>query len=41
MTEEEMVKCLDIFDQTVGCHHCGQAWWMENAIPQTSNMAQG
>ncbi len=30
VTCEEMVKCLDIFDQTIGCNHCGQAWWAEN-----------
>lgn len=28
---ERLAEFLDVFDQTVGCNRCGQAWWAENA----------
>jgi hypothetical protein len=31
LTLEEMRECLDIWDQTIGCDNCGQAWWGDNA----------
>lgn len=31
MTLDEMKACLDIWDQTIGCNNCSQAWWAENA----------
>lgn len=26
-----MVRCLSVWDQTIGCDNCGEAWWGENA----------
>lgn len=31
MTFEEMVAAVSIWDQTIGCDNCNQAWWGENA----------
>lgn len=29
---EEMRKCLEIWDQTIGCSNCNEAWWAERAF---------
>jgi hypothetical protein len=31
LTFDEMVKCLDVWGQTIGCENCGRAWWGEDA----------
>lgn len=30
-TAKRLAKYFDIFDQTVGCTRCWEAWWGENA----------
>lgn len=30
MTFDEMTKCLEVWDQTIGCSNCGEAYWGEN-----------
>lgn len=32
-TLEELAACLEVWDQTVGCSHCGKADWGEDAAP--------
>lgn len=27
MTFEEMTKCLEVWDQTIGCSNCMEAFW--------------
>lgn len=38
---EKFAEFLDVWDQTVGCEWCGQAWWAENATPHMADFHAG